>query len=29
MTAHLLSLTAQGIAQAQHAGELLEIDCDA
>jgi hypothetical protein len=29
LAAHLLSLTAQAIAKAQGAGELIEVDCDA
>jgi hypothetical protein len=29
LAAHLLSLTAQAIAKAEHAGELIEVDCDA
>ncbi|ROZ66234.1 type II toxin-antitoxin system RelE/ParE family toxin [Ramlibacter sp. WS9] len=29
LAAHLLSLTPQAIGQAQRAGELMEVDCDA
>ena len=29
LAAHLLSLTAQALVQAQRAGELIEVDCDA
>ncbi len=29
LAAHLLSLTAQALDQAQHAGELMEVNCDA
>ena len=29
LAAHLLSLTAQAVAMAKLAGELLEVDCDA
>ena len=29
LAAHLLSLTAQALATAQHAGELMEVNCDA
>jgi len=29
LAAHLLSLTTQALDQAQHAGELMEINCDA
>lgn len=29
LAAHLLSLTAQSLDQAQHAGELMEVNCDA
>ena len=29
LAAHLLSLTMQAIAQAQRAGELIEVDCNA
>ena len=29
LAAHLLSLTAQAIGEAQRAGELMEVDCDA
>jgi hypothetical protein len=29
LAAHLLSLTQQEISRAQHAGELMEVDCDA
>ena len=29
LAAHLLSLTARALAQAKHAGELMEVDCDA
>lgn len=29
LAAHLLSLTSQGIAQAQQANELIEVNCDA
>ena len=29
LAAHLLSLTAQAIDKAQHAGELMKVDCDA
>jgi hypothetical protein len=29
LAAHLLSLSAQGIAKARSAGELTEVDCDA
>jgi hypothetical protein len=29
LAAHLLSLTAQAVAQAKQAGELIEVNCDA
>jgi hypothetical protein len=29
LAAHLLSLTPEALAKAQHAGELIEVDCDA
>ena len=29
LAVHLLSLTAQALDQAQHAGELMEVNCDA
>jgi len=29
LAAHLLSLTAQALGEAQRAGELMEVDCDA
>lgn len=29
LAAHLLSLTAQALGKAQHAGELMEVNCDA
>jgi hypothetical protein len=29
LAAHLLSLTTQALDKAQHAGELMEVDCDA
>lgn len=29
LAAHLLALTAQSLSKAQHAGELMEVDCDA
>lgn len=29
LAAHLLSLTPQAVSQAKHAGELMEVDCDA
>lgn len=29
LAAHLLALTAQALGQAQDAGELMEVDCDA
>ncbi len=29
LAAHLLSLTVQAFGKAQHAGELMEVDCDA
>jgi hypothetical protein len=29
LAAHLLSLTAQALDKAQHAGELMEVNCDA
>ncbi|MBA2659767.1 MAG: type II toxin-antitoxin system RelE/ParE family toxin [Nitrosospira sp.] len=29
LSAHLMSLTAQALGKAQHAGELMEVNCDA
>ena len=29
LAAHLLSLTVSALTKAQHAGELMEVDCDA